>query len=113
MPLIRGDFGKIAQIGLEEKKKGDRVGKGSKEPQHAFVCLSRRGAAAAAGEAQELLLSYCSTSELLLHIAKLLFNITKHYHTLQSYYSSRLGTALILWCPLYVPQPVRSPQSCE
>ena len=61
MPLIRGDFGKIAQIGLEGKKKGDRVGKGSKEPQHAFVCLSPRGAAAAAGEAQELLLSYCST----------------------------------------------------
>ena len=59
MPLIRGDFGKIAQIGLEEKKKGGRVGKGSKEPQHAFVCLSPRGAAAAAGEAQELLLSYC------------------------------------------------------
>ena len=113
MPLIRGDFGKIAQIGLEGKKKGGRVGKGSKEPQHAFVCLSRRGAAAAAGEAQELLLSYCSTSELLLNIAKLSFNITKHYHTLQSYYSSRLGTALILWCPLYVPQPVRSPQSCE
>ena len=94
MPLITGDFGKIAQIGLEGKKKGDRVGKGSKEPQHAFVCLSRRGAAAAAGEAQELLLSYCSTLQSYCSIL-LLLNITKHYHTLQSYVSSRLSTALM------------------